>query len=116
MKKRRMLYVAAGLLAGFILWTVLVRFVDVRAIGPRGSYVGFSALNGYIHHLTGVNMALYTVTDWLGTIPLCFALGFSVLGLCQWIKRKSILKVDRGILALGGFLAAVAVVPTSSLT
>ena len=92
-----------GLIAVFVLWTVLVSVVDVRAIGPNGSSVGFATLNGYVHDLTGVNMRLYSITDWLGLVPIGVALGFAMLGLVQWIKRKSLFKVDRGILALGGF-------------
>ena len=91
----------------FVLWTVLVCFVDVRAIGPQGSSVGFATLNGYIHDLTGVNMSLYVITDWLGLVPIGVAFGFAVLGLVQWIKRKSLLKVDRSILTLGGFYIVV---------
>lgn len=97
----------AGLIAVFVLWTVLVSVVDVRAIGPNGSSVGFATLNGYVHDLTGVNMRLYSITDWLGLVPIGVALGFAMLGLVQWIKRKSLFKVDRGILALGGFYVAV---------
>ena len=48
-------------------------------------------------------MTLYTITDWLGLVPVAFGFGFAVLGLVQWIRRKSILKVDRSILILGGF-------------
>jgi undecaprenyl-diphosphatase len=107
MKKRKMLWMGAGLIAVFVLWTVLVSVVDVRAIGPNGSSVGFAALNGYVHDLTGVNMRLYSITDWLGLVPIGVALGFAMLGLVQWIKRKSLFKVDRGILALGGFYVAV---------
>ncbi len=92
-----------GLFAAFALWTAAVSFVDVRAIGPRGSSVGFGALNGYIHSLFGVNMTLYTVTDWLGLIPVTFMFGFAVLGLVQLIKRKSIARVDGDILLLGAF-------------
>ena len=93
--------------AVFVLWTVLVCFVDVRAIGPQESSVGFATLNGYIHDLTGVNMRLYVITDWLGLVPIGIAFGFAVLGLVQWIKRKSLLKVDRSILTLGGFYIVV---------
>ena len=95
------------MLAAFVLWTVFVRFVDVRAIGPRESSVGFATLNGYVHKLTGVNMYLYVITDWLGLVPIGVAFGFAILGLVQWIKRKSILKVDRSIFTLGGFYIVV---------
>ena len=104
-KKR--IFVGAGFLAAFVLWTVLVSFVDVRAIGPNGSSVGFAALNGYVHERIGVNIPLYTITDWLGFVPIGVAFGFAMLGLAQWIKRKSLLKVDRSLLALGGFYVVV---------
>ena len=97
----------AGLIAVFVLWTVLVSVVYVRAIGPNGSSVGFATLNGYVHDLTGVNMRLYSITDWLGLVPIGVAFGFAVLGLVQWVGRKSLFKVDRSILALGGFYIIV---------
>lgn len=104
-KKR--IFVGVGFLAAFVLWTVLLSFVDVRAIGPDGSSVGFAALNGYVHERIGVNIPLYTITDWLGLVPIGVAFGFAMLGLAQWIKRKSLLKVDRSLLALGGFYMVV---------
>ena len=106
-KNKKALVWGASLLAAFVLWTVLVCFVDVQAIGPEGSSVGFATLNGYVHNLTGVNMSLYVITDWLGLVPIGIAFGFAVLGLVQLIKRKSLLKVDRSILVLGGFYIVV---------
>ena len=38
---------------------------------------------------------------------MLFVLGFATLGLTQWIGRRSLLKVDRSILTLGGFYATV---------
>ena len=108
-KNRKLFWVGVGLLAVFVLWTVLVHFVDVRAIGPDGSSVGFATLNGFVHELTGVNWLLYTVTDWLGIVPISVALGFAILGLVQLIKRKSLWKVDHSILALGVFYIVVMV-------
>ena len=91
MKKRncKKLYVSVCAFTLFILWTVLVCVADVRAIGPQGSSVGFSSLNEAAHRLTGVNMSLYIVTDWLGLVPFAVAAGFALLGFVQMIKRKS---------------------------
>ena len=105
MKKK--LYVAGYMLVAFALWTTAICFVDVRAIGPQGSTVGFATINRFFHNLTGVHMTLYTVTDWLGLVPIAFAMGFALLGLVQWIKRKDFLKVDYSILVLGGFYIVV---------
>ena len=52
-------------------------------------------------------MSLYTITDWLGLVPICFIMGFGILGLCEWIKRKNLFKVDFSILTLGGFYIIV---------
>lgn len=109
MKKetQRNLFFAICLLAAFLLWTLAVRFVDVQAIGPMGSTVGFATINRFIHNLTGVNMHLYNITDWLGLLPLLFVAVFGFIGLIQWIKRKHLLKVDYSILVLGGFYIVV---------
>lgn len=93
----------------FLLWTIAVSVIDVQAIGPNGSSVGFAALNKYFHNLTGVNMTLYNITDVIGIIPFLFVFGFMILGLVQLIQRKSLLKVDRSILVLGGFYVVVLV-------
>ena len=106
-KNTKALVCGASLLIAFVMWTVLVCFVDIQAIGPRESSVGFATLNGYIHNITGVNMSLYVITDWLGLVPIGTAFGFAVLGLVQLIKRKSLFKVDRSILTLGVFYIVV---------
>ena len=108
-KSKKRLALGVSLVVAFVLWTVLVRFVDVQAIGPDGSSVGFATLNRFVHELTGVNWILYTVTDWLGLVPIAVALGFAILGLVQLIKRKSLWKVDYSILALGVFYIVVMV-------
>jgi undecaprenyl-diphosphatase len=94
-------------LFAFAVWTAALFFVDVQAIGPQGSSVGFASLNQWVHDLTGVHMTLYTITDWLGLIPIVFMLGFAILGAFQWIKRRHLCAVDRSILALGGFYLLV---------
>lgn len=109
MGKRRRITIWAGLgsLAAFALWTWAVCRIGVQPIGPNGSRVGFGEMNHWFHQLTGVHMGLYTVTDWLGLVPVCFVLGFGLLGLVQLIRRRSLRKVDPDILLLGGFYILV---------
>ena len=64
-------------------------------------------MNRVFHNLTGVHMALYTVTDWLGLIPIGFAGGFALFGFAQLIKRKKLGQVDRSIIVLGIFYIVV---------
>ena len=91
----------AALLGAFAAWTILICTVDIQPIGPQGSTVGFARWNLWFHKLTGVHMGLYTVTDWLGLVPILVCLCFGVLGLGQWIRRRRLLAVDVDILLLG---------------
>ncbi len=92
---------AIGSLMLFCLWTVLIQRVDVMPVGVNGTDVGLAAFNTYFHSLTGVNMTLYTITDWLGLVPLLVCFAFGGAGFGQLIKRKSLLKVDFDIIILG---------------
>ena len=98
---------AICMLVAFVMWTVAICIVDVQTIGPQESTVGFATINQFIHKLTGVHTVLYTITDWLGLVPIMIVIGFGTLGLVQWIKRKHLRKVDYSILVLGGFYIVV---------
>ena len=100
---RKHFCLSAVFLTLFIVLTVVIRFVDVQQIGPQRSSVGLSALNRFIHNLTGVHWDLYIVTDWLGLVPVGVCMGFAALGLIQWIGRKAIRRVDYSIRVLGIF-------------
>ena len=107
-RSRRKGLIWSGILfLSFVLWTFLIQTVDVRPVGVNGTDVGFAAVNTWFHRLTGVHMGLYTVTDWLGLVPIAVCMGFGVLGLSQWIRRKSLLKVDRDIVLLGVYYILV---------
>ena len=107
MNRKKTFFIAAGMLAAFVLWTAAVCCIDVQPIGPRGSAVGFAAANGAFHRLTGVHFTLYLITDWLGLVPVFITFGFALLGLVQWVKRKRIDRVDADILILGVFYLVV---------
>ena len=95
------LWVGIGFLIVFLLWTALIRCVDVQAVGPRGTRVGFTAFNLWFHHLTGVHMTIYTITDWLGLVPIVICLCFGAAGLIQMVRRRSLRRVDPDIVLLG---------------
>ena len=107
MKEKRNLLAGAGLIGAFALWTVLIQCVDVQAVGQNGTKIGFADFNVWFHQLTGVHMTLYTITDWLGLVPIMLCLCFGVMGLMQLIKRRSLLKVDPDILLLGVYYVLV---------
>lgn len=58
--------IAVCMLIAFVLWTVAIRFIDVQAIGPQESSVGFATINDFIHNLTGVHW----FTDIIGAVLL----------------------------------------------
>ena len=95
------------LLILWVLFTWSLTLIDVQPIGPNCSYVAYANINKAVHNLFGVNITLYNITDWSGVVAIFVAFGFALLGLVQWIKRKSIRKVDRSILVLGVFYILV---------
>jgi undecaprenyl-diphosphatase len=107
MKDKRNLLAGIGFIASFALWTVLIQCVDVQAVGQNGTKVGFAEFNLWFHRLTGVHITIYTITDWLGLVPIFICLCFGVLGLVQLIKRRSLLRVDPDILLLGAYYVLV---------
>ena len=107
MKTFKKLYFALGFVLAFILWTVLVCVVDVKGVGANQTNIGLASINTLINELIGSHLVLYFITDWLSVLPICIAFGFGVLGLCQWVKRKSLFKVDKSLFVLGGFYLVV---------
>ena len=107
MKVKKQAAMSAGLLLMFALWTLLIQCVDVKAAGPDYSKVGFAALNVWFHGLTGVNMTLYAVTDWLGLVPVLICCCFAAEGTVQWVRRKHVLRVDADIILLGVYYLLV---------
>ena len=91
MKKNNIIS-SASLVGLSIIYTLLVRFYDYRAVGPNDSFVGFANLNGAFHRLTKVHMTLDSITDYLGLIILALVVFYAGVGLIQLIKRKSLKK------------------------
>ena len=106
--KSKSKFITAAICASLTaLLIILIRFVDVAAIGPEGTFIGLSHINRFVAGLFGVNVVWYHITDWLGIVAILVAFVFTIVGLVQLIKRKSIFRVDKEILLLGGFYLIV---------
>ena len=91
----------------FLGLIVLVKKVGVAAIGPEGTEIGLSGINQDFHNATGLNMGWYKLTEYMGYGALALVGVFALVGLVQLIQRKSLLKVDKTILALGALYIVV---------
>ena len=97
----RLLWIGCIFVAVFAVWTLLIQKVDVQPSGVDGTNIGFATINCWFHQLTGVYMEIYTITDWLGLVPIFVCMLFGGTGCVQLIKRRSLLKVDYDIIFLG---------------
>ena len=109
MKKngKQVLFLGGIFIIAFAIWTALIQMVDVQPLGQNATNIGFATFNCWFHHFTGVNMAIYTITDWMGQVPVVICLIFAGIGLVQLIKRRSLFRVDADIMILGVYFVIV---------
>lgn len=105
--EKKNLLIGSIFLAMFAVWTALIQTVDVQPLGQNGTSIGFATFNCWFHHFTGVNMAIYTITDWMGLVPVVICLIFAGIGLVQLIQRRSLFRVDADIMILGVYFVIV---------
>ncbi|MCQ2492106.1 MAG: phosphatase PAP2 family protein [Lachnospiraceae bacterium] len=85
----------------FLILIAMVKFVDVAAIGPAGTSIGLSHLNGAVHSLIGEHELWYSITEILGYASFLIAGLFALVGLLQLISSRSLFGVDKEIFLLG---------------
>ena len=108
MKKNTILFIISFLIIILaVVYTFLVKKVDVKPVGVNNTDIGFASINKPISDTLGYNELLYKATEYLGYLPLLFAAGYALYGGFQLVKRKSIFKVDKEIIALGGFFVVI---------
>ena len=102
---------AAGLFyVLFLALIVLLCLVDRAPVGPEDTMMGLAKLNVMMYKAvgvggsggSGVRMGLYKLTEVLGYFSILVLCVFALLGLVQLIRRRSLKKMDRQILAMGG--------------
>lgn len=97
-KTLRVLYFTIGSFLTLFLFTILVKFVNVKAIGPNGSEVGLAFLNKPF--MIKYNELFDKGSDLLLLISGIILLSLAFLGLCQYIFRGKLTKVDKGLLSI----------------
>ena len=55
--------ITSCLFLAFIVFTILVKFVDVQPIGPNASEVGFASLNDVVYKMFKYNQTLYILNQ-----------------------------------------------------
>ena len=108
-KLNKSLITGVSLFVAFLAFTILVKFVDVAAVGPLGSKVGFSKINDAIFGVIGTSETWYHISEIFGILALIVAGVFVIVGIIQLIRRKSLKLVDNHILTLGVFYVVVAI-------
>lgn len=107
MKNKKNILISSILILLSILFTIIVKLVDVRQVGEGPSNIGLSTINSYVFKTLGVNNIWYDITSFFGVIAILIAVVYVFIGFIQLIKRKSLLKVDKEIIILGLFYIVV---------
>lgn len=109
-KLNKSIITGAILFLCFVIFTILVKFAHVSAIGPLNSSVGFSKINLYIFNHTKHILAWHYVSEAVLYLSFAVAIVFACVGIAQLIKRKNIKAVDKNLILLGSFYIVVALI------
>lgn len=83
------------------VYVYLAKTLDVKAIGPNNTSVGFSTINKAYRDMIGSNMTIYKLTEIFGLLIFIIVGVYGIIGIYQLFKRKSLFKVDKEIIGLG---------------
>ena len=109
-KRTKLIIFSLILLVIAIVYTVLVKTVDVKAIGPKDTSVGFASLNEPVKNALQYNETFYKISKYLGFLAFGFIGLYGLIGVIQLVREKSIFKVDREIIGLGVFYVVFLVI------
>ncbi|MBE6015288.1 MAG: phosphatase PAP2 family protein [Lachnospiraceae bacterium] len=93
--------IGSVLLVLFVAFIFVLKYIDVAAIGPGATKVGLATINGMFADFVGFNNIFYKLTQLLGYLAILIFIFFAVCGVLQLIKRRSLFKVDRGLITMG---------------
>ena len=91
--KKQKIWLILGIVSfvSFIIFTLLVAFVDV-------DQVGLSKINHFFWQHCGKHEIWERITDYLGYVLILVLVGILAWQIWQWIQRKSLRRIDRNLL------------------
>lgn len=118
MERRTKIFLAVLLYVLFLTLVVLLRTVDVQPIGPQETSIGLASLNASAALMTGVGgeggtgvrYEWYKLTEYLGYFAILVALCIALLGFVQLIRRRSLRRMDRELIAIALLYIVTAVI------
>ena len=118
MERRTKIFLAVLLYVLFLTLVVLLRTVDVQPIGPQETSIGLASLNASAALMTGVGgeggtgvrYDWYKLTEYLGYFAILVALCIALLGFVQLIRRRSLRRMDRELIAIALLYIVTAVI------
>ncbi len=99
-KQKTWLIIGSIALVAFVAFTIVMAMVDVKQI----------KLNQFIWQHCGKNMVWERVTDWLGYLVILALLAMCVCQVWQWLRRKSLSRVDRNLILFDMILVCLVLV------
>ena len=94
-KKQKLLITVIVLFLISVIYTLLVKYIDVKAVGEEHVKVGLSTMNKLFYDTVGVSDLWYKISKYLGLIPFLICAYYGFIGIKQFIKEKSFKKVDK---------------------
>ena len=91
----------------FLIFTLQVKNVDVRAVGEAGSVVGYANINEFFYNILGFNKFFYVVSELIGYLAILVMAFFALIGVLSLVKFKSLKKVDYKLYVLAGGYAVM---------
>lgn len=86
----------------FIIFTLQVKNVDVRAVGEAGSVVGYASINEFFYNLIGLNKFFYVISELIGYVAILVMAFFALIGALSLFRGKSLKSVDWKLYVLAG--------------
>ncbi len=94
----------------FAVLIIILKTVDVAAVGPMQSEIGLSHINVGFKELVGTDRTFYDMTEYLGIVAILAAVFFAFFGVYRLIKCKKLKLVDKDLYLLASVYVIVAIV------